>query len=261
MFFDNQPGEILLPMREESLATSNLICFPYAGAAAAWCMPMFDELDQGINVYSLQLPGRGSRFNEALMEDMQDIVKEALQAIVPLMRKPTVFFGHSMGARIAYETAHHLRALGYPEPRHVICSASPPPGTSSVTHPKHQMSDPELLQHIKEMEGTPKQIIENKEFMDLLLPILRADYKVIETYQLPSRQKLRCSASVFYGDSDVALLKNDLASWEALFSGCVDEMKFNGGHFYFENGFSELVRQINLKVKRAMLSHDQEKNS
>lgn len=209
-----------------------LFCLPFAGGGASAYRGWGRGLPSDLELCALQLPGREARFGEPLLSDMEAMVEGTLRAVAPLRDLPFAFFGHSMGAVIAYETARRLAALGGPQPGLLAVSGRSAPFLAAKVPPMHTLSDAEFVEGLRRLEGTPAEVLENAELMELVLPVLRADFHAIETYRWREGPPLQARLLVLGGETDPDTDPASLQAWaEVTRGGCRCEL-FPGGHFF-----------------------------
>lgn len=237
---------------EKPNAQLRLICFPYAGGSSLTYSPWIKNLHPDVELVLIQLPGRGMRFSEAPFESMDVMVKAIGMALNTLAAKPFIFFGHSMGARVAYELALQLFMHKQRLPSHIIVSGSPAPFIERKKELTHDLSDEDFIHHIRELKGTPEEVLENDELMQLLLPVLRADFKIVESYCSKCIQKIPTIVSVFAGKKDDIDLE-DIESWLMLFELNTGLYWFDGDHFFVDELSAEVLLEINKIVENHLV--------
>lgn len=224
-------------------ARLRLFCLPFAGGGASSYRGWRDGLPAGVELCALQLPGREARFGEPLLSEMQALVEGTLQAVLPLRDRPYAFFGHSMGAVIAYETARRLAECGGPQPALLAVSGRCAPFLQPRVEPMHGLDDDAFIQGLRRLEGTPAEVLENGELMQLLLPILRADFRAIESYRWREGPPLTSRLLVLGGETDPDTDPPALQAWaEVTRGGCRCEI-LPGGHFFIA---SERARVLSI---------------
>lgn len=223
-----------------------MLCFPYAGGAAALYRAWPSLLAPAIDVCPVELPGRGVRTLESPIRAMAPLCDSLAAAIAPLLDVPTAVFGHSMGARIAFEIA-----LRFPRQIiHVFASGSPPPGArprfTQLTdrRPTIELTDRELTQRLRELGGTPPEIIDDTTLMARLLPAVRADFELIEAYRGTPSDRLACPITVFAGLDDAGASPAVAAGWELRTTARCRLLELEAGHFFLDTHRDALVRQI-----------------
>ena len=160
-------------------ATLRLFCFPYAGGAALTFRAWSDSLPMALEVCPVELPGRGKRIKSAPFTRLQLLVEAIAIAILPYLDKPFAFFGHSMGGLVSFELARLLRKNYGNSPVHLFISGYRAPQVPDPDPPIHALPEPEFLEELRRLNGTPEVVLENTELMQILLPALRADFAVI----------------------------------------------------------------------------------
>lgn len=160
-----------------------LFCFPYAGGSSSVFREWPTRFPDTIDICPIHLPGRGKRFSDTLIHNIDQIAEEAAKAMLPYLDLPYILFGHSMGATVAFEVAQRIqkkRALG---PRCLIVSGRRAPHTESTSPPIHKLPDHLFIEEVLKMNGTSDEILKKPEVINLVLPFLRADFEAIETYR------------------------------------------------------------------------------
>lgn len=225
-------------------AVVRLLCFPYAGGNSSIYLQWKKMLPPSIELALVQLPGRTMRFAEPLYESMHELVNDLMDALLQLPKKDLIFFGHSMGATIAYELALQLHAAGHTLPVHIICSASKPPHIRKNQIKYSQMSDDVFLDKIKAMGGLSAEILNDNDLMTLIIPILRADFNLLENYTSDYYCCLPMKVSILYGTDD-AISEKERQSWFELFSERGKDIAIEGGHFFINQNCQAVVEHVN----------------
>src|SRR5208337_356763 len=179
-----------------------LFCFPYAGAGALIFRTWSDGLPADVEVCPVQLPGRGTRLMERPFTQLSPLTQDLAQALVPLLNMPFAFFGHSLGALVSFELARHLRSLYGMGPVRLIVSASPAPQFPHRDRPIHSSPEKEFVEQLRRLNGTARELLEHEELMEIVLPLLRADFALYETYVYSPEAPLSCPISTFGGLQD-----------------------------------------------------------
>lgn len=213
-------------------ARLRLFCFPYSGAPASIFFPWASVLPSGIEVCPIQYPGHGTRVGEPLITDLTVMVQQAYQALEPYFNKPFAFFGHSMGALVSFELARYLSALGGPTPVYLFVSGHNAPQLQDDAEAIHDLPDAEFIDRLREFNGTPEDVLQNEELRELLLPILRADFKVSEQYLYRPEQLLDCPICACGGLKDVYITRVGLEAWQEQTTKSCSVRMFPGDHFY-----------------------------
>jgi medium-chain acyl-[acyl-carrier-protein] hydrolase len=227
-----------------------LFCLPYAGGGASIYRQWASKLPAWIEVCALQLPGRESRMSEPGYTHVKDAVEEAADTIHPLLDKPFYLFGHSMGSVISFELARFLRRHNLPQPQRLFISAKRGPSIPR-RHPNedlHPLPDREFLAGIKKLGGTPDEVLQNEELMELFLPILRADFTLLETYQYVPGPPLACPISAYCGTEDKEVSKEEMAGWQEQTTSTFKLTMIPGNHFFIHSQQDLLLKYISQEL-------------
>jgi len=224
-----------------------LFCLPFAGGGAQIYRNYARMLPPGIEVCAVQLPGRERRFGEPAIASVDEIVARML----PVMRQqtdlPYAVFGHSLGALVGFELSRGMRAAGLPLPVHLIVSAHRGPQLPDLDPPIHELPDPEIIAELTKLNGTPPEVFESAELMDLMLPLLRADFAASETYAYRDEPPLACPITAMGGDSDPLVSPAQIDGWRDQTSQQFDSHILDGDHFYFQqaqSNFMEILKSV-----------------
>jgi surfactin synthase thioesterase subunit len=219
---------------EASASVRRLLCFPYAGGSAGYFFPLSASLSPAVQVLGVQYPGRQDRSTEPAIEDLEVIADEVAKLVGAQWHPQLVLFGHSMGALIAFETAKRLELnYGISTARLIVSGMQAP---SRRRRARHWDSEDALLDELRLLGGTDLRFFENKELMELVLPLLRSDYRAAQSYRGDVRTVLSCPITAFTGDADPRVSQDDVCSWADHTSSDFSMRIFSGGHFYL-NGF------------------------
>lgn len=221
-----------------------LFCFPYAGGGASAYRKWPSLLPAGVELLASQMPGREARFVEPPLRDLDSVLGHLASAIEPLLDRPFVFFGHSLGALIAYELTLLLRSRGLPMPEHLFLSGRRAPGIPIGRRAFHNLPDDELIQEIRTLSGTSEGVLQNDELMALVLPTLRADFAIHDTYRYREQAALDAPFTIFGGLDDIATTTDNLSAWESLTTRGARLSLFRGGHFFIDESRDEVLAAI-----------------
>lgn len=199
----------------------------------------------------MQLPGRENRLREEPFRAMTPLVTALADQVEPFLDRPYCIFGHSMGALIAFELARELRRRDLAEPAQLFVSGATAPHVPRDEPPLHLLPDDEFVRRLTERyQGIPKEVLEHRELLDLVLPTLRADLAAIETYAYREEPRLRCGVSAFAGDRDRHVTPDELTAWSEVTSGAFDSTMFAGDHFYLHDRRADLLDAILPALRR-----------
>lgn len=220
-----------------------LVTLPHAGGAAPWFRPLSAALAPGIEVLSVQYPGRQDRLRERPVTDIATLADLVTEALRDWTDRPLALFGHSMGATVGFEVARRLERDGHP-PVAFFASARPAPGLNPAQR-VHWLDDTGLLAELRVLSGTDPRLFDDEELLRLMLPMIRADYRAVETYQCATDAVIGCPVTVLVGDSDPRVSVESAAAWDRHAPAGTDLRVFSGGHFYLtdhQEAVTQLVR-------------------
>lgn len=235
-----------LPFPREK-ARIRLFCFPYAGSGADIFRDWPKELHESIEVVPVVLPGRGPRLGEIPYTSMETLVEELFIAIQHLLDRPFAFFGHSFGALAAFELARRLQAGGVLA-KSIFLSACPAPPLPAPTRPVGNMSDNELTNRLLELGGTSEEVMRHQELLQLVLPAVRADFEIIESYQFRPCRLLQCRFLICGGDADLEVPPHLLGGWRQHTAAGAEIRLFQGDHFFLARRAPELLEWISQRI-------------
>src|SRR5262249_2197855 len=188
----------------------------------------------GVALVAVQPPGREERAAEPPFTRLQPLVGAALAALRPHLTPPYAFFGHSMGALLAFEVARQLPLLGCPTPVQVIVSGRAAPTRTGCPRSATPATDAELLAWLRAYRGTPETVLANEQLLQFLLPALRADFTVCATYRFEPGEPLSCPLTALGGLDDPEVSADDLHDWREQTSAVFMARRFPGDHFYLK---------------------------
>ncbi|WP_187445066.1 thioesterase II family protein [Rossellomorea vietnamensis] len=220
-----------------------MFCFSHAGGSSSsyrkW-IPYCDK--KGIEIIAIQLPGRENRIREKPVDDLNALALMLTKEISHYLDKPYIFFGHSMGGIISYEVSKLLLKGNFKLPKHLFISSTKAPHIKPASKGIYNLSDSELISKLKDLNGTPIELLKNIELMSLFLPAIRADFKIAETY-FREVCMLPIPISVFLGDKDTVKLSSVL-KWKEHTTNRFEHRIFKGDHFYLIKYTSEIIDTI-----------------
>jgi surfactin synthase thioesterase subunit len=223
-------------------ARLRLFCFPYAGGGASIYRSWVGRFPQWIDVCPVQLPGREERLGEAAFTNMDALCTAVFQRLTPYFDMPIALFGHSMGALIAYHLATRLRERGR-GPVHLIVSAHPAPHCPLSRPPSYNLPDVAFAERLRCLNGTSELVLQNPELMELMRPLLRADFELSECTPRRLRELLECPVTALGGLADREIVRAQLEAWREVTRGAFRLHMIPGDHFYL---FGDAVRSTAL---------------
>jgi len=237
--------------RGSSVGRLNLVCFPYAGGSSAIFNNWARYMGERYNIFPVSLPGRGSRIRERPFENWADLLDDVLKQLEPILPEPFVLFGHSFGGRAAYETMQRLGSST--NAKAFIVSGCRIPSYRQNRPLMHLLSDRDFKHAIKTMKGTPQAILENDDFMKLMLPTVRADMMLSETWHEFHDAKISTPLHVILGRDDAIESRASVAGWGVCTSAGFSHHDVPGGHFNLDDdtrGYTQVIEKI-LEVSHA----------
>ncbi|KGJ91892.1 thioesterase II family protein [Colwellia psychrerythraea] len=245
--------------KKNSLA--RLFCFPFAGGDAQLFASWQKYLPDSIDVVALQTPGRRERLLENPIANLTQLVSEILDHIGPFTDKPFYFYGHSNGALVAFELARQLELKGHGNLRHLFIAARKPPLLLNRANPYHLLSDKDFILAVNAIGSMPSAMLVDKELQQLLLPTLKADFCLGETYLYEDNQyqsqKLTVGTTLFYGTRDKSATYEQMLNWQSLLSDNFQLKAIPGKHFFMQEQEDILLREINTVISDDLISGTQ----
>lgn len=228
-------------------APARLVCFPHAGGSATFYFPVAVALASTVDVLAIQYPGRQDRHTEPCLDSVAEIADACAAELRPWCDRPIAFFGHSLGATVAFEVARRLEADG------VVLTALFASGRrapSAVRDERtHLRDDDGLIAAIRQLNGTARQVLDDEDILRMILPAVRADYRAAETYRCPPGPGLSCPVQVLTGDRDPHVTPEEAQAWERHTDAVVDVKVFPGGHFYLNSHSEAVIAEIRRRLR------------
>jgi medium-chain acyl-[acyl-carrier-protein] hydrolase len=242
----NPPIANYFPKALEADTQTNLrlFCFPFAGAGASIYSNWHRYLPKNFEVCPIQLPGREERLSEKPIVDIMSMVAELGEILKPYLAQPFALFGHSMGALICFELTRHLRKLKLPMPESLFISGRPAPQLQQTKPLTYNLPDLEFIEELRKIQGTPEPVLQNNELMELLIPLLRADFELCQTYQYIHEPPLNCPFFIFGGFADSYVSQESLVYWQDQTTYPIQLKMFEGDHFFITNNQLSLLQTI-----------------
>jgi medium-chain acyl-[acyl-carrier-protein] hydrolase len=230
----NSASDWILVQPSRGRPRFRLFCFPHAGAGATTFHGWSSALPDGVEVRALRLPGRETRLREALLTSMDVLVETLLRVLDPEWSGSYGFFGHSMGARVAFELTRALVRTGRPPPRQLWISGGRAPHLPPRRSPIHGLPDAELVATLCRLYDAPKEVFENRELAQICLPIVRADLALLDVHEHRPGPPLPVPVSVFGGIDDPIVLRAELEAWSEHTNATFQVHTFPGRHLYLK---------------------------
>jgi surfactin synthase thioesterase subunit len=222
-----------------------LFCFPYAGGGASVFRAWAHELPADIEVCAIQLPGRETRLREQPFMRLEPMVQQLGDVLAPHLTRPFALFGYSLGALVSFELARMLRRRQAPGPIQLFVGARAAPQLPRTEPVLHQLPDAELVAEVcRRYDGIPQAVRQEPDLMKLLLPVLRADLAVMETYAHTADEPLTCPLSVFGGLDDRTIPRDKLEAWRDQTRGTFTLQLLPGNHFFLNTARPLLLHAV-----------------
>ena len=222
-------------------AKIRLFCFPYAGGTNLIFRTWGRTLGPSIAVCPAHLPGRERRLTEKPYTCAQSLVEAAAEAIIPHLDLPFAFFGHSMGALISFELARHLRRLDMPPPAHICVSGRGAPQLGVREPVTYNLPEKEFAEELRRLNGTPREVLEHQELMELMIPLLRADFEVCQTYRYTQEPALDCPITAFGGWYDYEVSGEMVGAWREQTTRSFRLCMMPGDHFFVNSAQERIL--------------------
>lgn len=240
-------------IRVQPNARVRLICFPHAGAGSTTYRRWTAVLPDSIDIIAMRLPGREDRINEPCMDRIEDVLPAFADALNAWNDKPMAFFGHSMGAVLAFELCRHLRRQQRPLPFHLFVSGYQAPQLQIRSEPIHGLSDADFLKALQEQfQGIPPQLLQMPEILEVFTPILRADITLLERYRCSQEPPLPCPLTAMGGEQDPWTTTTYLQPWGALASGRFAMRIYPGDHFYLSPPTEAIAKDMVADIEASL---------
>jgi medium-chain acyl-[acyl-carrier-protein] hydrolase len=232
-----------------------LFCLPYAGASASVYMPWNRHLGRSVLVTPVELPGRGSRIRELPCSRLEPLLHDLVPTVARLCDRPFAIFGHSLGALLAYEVAARLEL-----DHDLVAERLYVSGHSAPHHPRREepishLPDEEFLTRIRDHYGTPAEAFTDPQLVKLLLPMLRADFTLAETYEQALDNLLHCPITAMGGLDDPDAQGSDLVGWREYTRRFFRVQMFPGDHFFLHTAEKQLFEAFTEDLTRQDASH------
>lgn len=239
------PIEALLPFRRpgpSSAVRVRLVCLPFAGGNAATYRGWREKLPADVELCAVELAGRGGRFRERPVDDPDAVVKELVDGLASLHDRPVVVFGHSLGAHLGF-------ALARREPRIRMLVASGAAAPHSPVRTRFaDLPRAALVAELAKMGGTPPEVLADEELLDLVLPMLRADFRLAEVLRAPQQAPITSPITVIAARDDDGVTIDEARGWKDHTTGAFRFVETDGGHFFVtsrrETVIAEVVRAL-----------------
>lgn len=221
-----------------------MFCFPYAGGTSLVFKKWEDLLPPVVQVIAVELPGRGLRLREPPLDSLPALIDDLERRILPLLDKPFVFFGHSMGAIIAFEMARTLRRKYAWRPQALLVAGRRAPQLPNSEPVTYNLPEDEFIEELIKLDGTPKEVLEQAELMEMMIPLLRADFRLVQTYEYLAEAPLQCPIIVYGGLQDSRVTSDLLSPWKEQTTSRCEVRMLPGDHFFIRSSHASLLESL-----------------
>lgn len=244
----------LLPIKANPRAVLRLFFYPYAGGGAHAYREWAGALPPFVEAFALQYPGRGGRIQDPPFTKLAPLVEKITAELLPFLDKPYAFFGHSMGALVSFEVARKLRREHGLLPSYLFVSGCGSPQDRRNECRYSSLPEDELIETLTRFDGAPKEVLENKELMNLMLPTIRADFATCEDYVYAEESPLPCPIMALGGLKDQETSQTRLEGWRHQTDSSFGLRMFDGGHFFIHSAHPLLHQYVGRQLEHAVRS-------
>jgi len=238
---------VIVPVPKPA-ARCRLLCFPYAGAGASMFAAWPRTIPPDVEVCAVQMPGREGRLSEPPITRWDEAVDNVNDVLMPWTDRPFAFFGHSLGAALAFEVARRFQRDRRPGLVHLFVSGRRAPHLPPDERPTYNLPDEQFLRELRRLAGTPEDVLQDTEFLELFIPLLRADFCLSETYAYRHDAPLAVPITAYGGAEDETVPPEKLEGWREHTTSSFRQVIFPGGHFFVNEArasvLSELRREL-----------------
>ncbi|MFG3009686.1 thioesterase II family protein [Streptomyces cinerochromogenes] len=225
-----------------------LLCLPHAGGSASFYFPVSKALSPAVDVRAVQYPGRQDRHLEAPLDSVQDLARGVFRALDERDGTPLALFGHSMGAMVGFELARLLEDAGRPPAVFFVSGRRGP--SVERSEDVHQGDDARLIEEVTRLGGTDGAVLRDEEMLSMILPVLRADYRAVETYRHTPGPRLSCPFVALTGDADPRVTPEEARTWSQETDGPFELHVYPGAHFYLVAQQQAVLARIEATLRR-----------
>lgn len=223
-------------------APLDLFCFPYAGGSSRLYADWDNGVPAHVRVRPVEPPGRGRRFREAPLDRIEPLVADLLPELAAARHTPYALFGYSLGALVAFELARAMEQRHDSPPVHLFVGAFRAPHLRRTAVPDYNLPEPQFRERLRSFNGTPEAVLADDSLMELMIPILRADLAVADTYRFREDEPLSCPITAFAGSEDEEVDVSSVARWRQHTSAGFTLKVIEGDHFFLHHRQPEVLR-------------------
>ncbi|MFJ8519620.1 thioesterase II family protein [Lysinibacillus xylanilyticus] len=232
-----------------------MFCLPYAGGSEGTYYNWKKYLNSSIQIEPIELKGRGKRFDESFYETLDEAVEDIFENIKDkVIENDYVIYGHSMGSLLAYELYYKIKSQNIKNPEHIFFSGYKAPNIKRGRKIIHKLPDKEFVKEIFDLGGTPEELLNDNELLQIFIPILRNDFRIIENYIYKKKKdKIQCDISILNGEQDDITFE-EILKWKDHGGRGVKIYNFEGNHFFINNNIEKITKVIYETIKLSKTS-------
>lgn len=222
-----------------------LFCIPFSGGNAYSYINFKKYLPADIRIFNLELPGHGTRIMEPLLYSIEEMTEDLFRQIETTPDAEYALFGHSLGAILSFMLCHRIAGSNRRLPSLLFVSGQTAP---SLVKPdqRYLLPDDQFIEVLREMEGTPDELLAEKSFIDFYLPIVKADFQAIANYRYQAGNRLEVPVVVLLGRQE-NINAHDAVCWQEETTKETGFYWFEGGHFFIFDQVEEVCRLLEEK--------------
>lgn len=232
-----------------------LFCFAHAGGGPAFFRPWLAGLAPEVAVRRVLLPGREGRFDEPPFRHIDELAGPLCAALEPYVDQPYALFGHSMGALVAYEVARRFSGPSGSAPACLIVSGRRAPGLAAGRRRVSSLPDDEFVTEVGRLNGIPAEVLSEPDLLEMILPPLRADFELAETYRPRPGNRLGCPVAAYMSTADPETDYGGVLGWRETTTGEFTVRVFRGDHFYLKAGRPDVLTAVREDLLRSRPQH------
>lgn len=236
------PNPWLVNLRPVTDPSLRLFCLPHAGGGVPAFRSWLKHLPPGIELWAVQLPGRGARLKESPYSRVENLVQDLMPAMTPFLDRNYAIFGHSLGAVVGFELARRFQREALSLPRRLFVAACRAPQVEAAEKPLHGLSDEVIQAELRKLNGTPDEVFEHSDLLRLVMPAIRGDLEAYETYTYQAGEALPSGITAFAGDHDGRFQLHEVQAWEQVAGGDFSFHVVKGDHFFIQNAEDDFFR-------------------
>lgn len=230
------------------MGKTKLFCIPYAGGYSGIYNRCFKEIDNTIQLYPVELSGRGSKVKEPFYDNIENAADDILKTVMKEVNEDTEYaiYGHSMGSLIAFELYYKIKEHKIKKPKHIFFGACKPPNIREEKTYYYKLPRDEFKNMLLKYGYASQSIFEDEKLEEYFLPILRSDMRLCEDYTYKKKiKKIDCDVTIIGGNKDESVNLSELSQWKYLVDKDINLIALEGGHFFIYDQVEKLNNIIN----------------